>query len=71
MCCEILLVLHVDINSGVCYTMAVNLVLSSLVVDGRKRQRGEDRGRRRRGGDSLGKLFNSCFFLLSHMVLCL
>ena len=47
MCCGILLVLHVDINSGVCYTMVVNLVLTSLVVGGRKRSRMEEVGRRR------------------------
>ena len=46
MCCGILLVLHVGINSGVCYTMVVNLVLSFLVVDGRRRRSKGREGRR-------------------------
>ena len=45
MCCGILLVLHVGINDGICYTMVVNLVLSFLVVDSRRRRR---KGRERR-----------------------
>ena len=64
MCCGILLVLHVDINSSVCYTMVVNLFLSSLVVDGGKRGRrrgGEQREEEESGPPS--KLFNSCQFV--------
>ena len=37
--CVILLVLHVGISSGVCYTMAVYLALSCLAVDGSRRSR--------------------------------
>ena len=48
MCCGILLVLHVDIDSSVCYTMVVNLFLSSLVVDSRKRRRRKEVGSRER-----------------------
>ena len=65
MCCGILLVLHVDIKSSVCYTMVVNLFLSSLVVDGRKRGRRKEGGEQREEEESgpLSKLFNSCRFV--------
>ena len=37
--CVILLVLHVSVSSGVCYKMAVNLILSCLAVDSSRRSR--------------------------------
>ena len=64
MCCEILLVQHVNINSSVCYTMVINFPLFSCC-----RQQREDENSN--APEPLSKLFISCQFLFcyAHMVL--
>ena len=57
MCCGILLVLHVDINSRICYTMVINLVLFFSCSRWQK----EGRQGEEEGGGSLGKLFDIFF----------
>ena len=68
--CGILLVLHVNIISSVCYIMVINFLLFSCC-----RQQKDDE-RKNKGGEDLpeppSKLFISCqsLFCYVHVVLC-
>ena len=65
MCCGILLVLHVNINSSVCYTMVINFSLLSCC----RQQKEEEENSN--APEPPSKLFISCqsMFCYAHMVL--
>ena len=56
MCCGILLVLHVNINSSVCYIMVIEFLLIFCCRQQKEREEGG------KVLESLGKLFDSCRF---------